>query len=126
MLRSSLWLFVVTLAVLVSPLRAQTPAGGVPVKTYTGYFDNTAVYFTAFETNSSAFAQANSLVYAPRLSLANASVIPTMLFFPNAGAPQTVVLQTQPGRADYSPLWKVVTAFWRGSGPMPLITSWAA
>jgi hypothetical protein len=126
MLRSSLWLFVVSLALLVQPLRAQTPAGGVPVKTYTGYFDNTAVYFTAFETSSLAFAQANGLVYAPRLAQANRAVVPQMLFFPNTAPPQSVVLQTQPGRSGYSPIWDVLVASWRGVGKMPLITSYAA
>src|SRR3954454_3043278 len=126
MLRSSLWLFVVTLSVSARPLYAQTPVGAVPVKTYTGYFNDTAVYFTSFETNSLSFAQVNHLVYAPRLSYANRAVIPVMLFFPNAGAPQTTVLQTQPGRGDYNPIWEVLSAYWRGPGAMPLITSYAA
>jgi hypothetical protein len=126
MRRSSLWLFVLTLAAVAPPLRAQTPAGGVAVKTYTGYFNDTAVYFTAFETNSLQFAQANQLVYAPRLTYANRAVVPTMLFFPNVAPPQTTVLQTQPGFGNYNPIWEVLTAYWRGPGPMPLITSYAA
>src|SRR5215212_2300677 len=76
MLRSSLWLFVVTLSVFARPLYAQTPAGAVPVKTYTGYFNNTAVYFTAFETNSQSFARVNGIGYAPRLSQANLDAVP--------------------------------------------------
>jgi hypothetical protein len=126
MLRSGLWLLVVSLVLLVGPLHAQTPAGGVPVKTYTGYFDNTAVYFTAFETSSLAFAQANGLVYAPRLAQSNRAVVPQMLFFPNVAPPQSVVLQTQPGRSGYNPIWEVLVAQWRGVGKMPLIASYAA
>lgn len=126
MLRSSLWLVIVSLAFVVQPLHAQSPAGGVPVKTYTGYFDNTAVYFTAFETSSLAFAQANGLAYAPRLAQSNRAVVPQMLFFPNVAPPQSVVLQTQPGRSGYNPIWEVLVASWRGVGKMPLITSYAA
>jgi hypothetical protein len=126
MLRSGLWLFVLSLAFLARPLQAQSPAGGVPVKTYTGYFENMAVYFTAFETSSAAFAQANGLVYAPRLSLANRAVVPQMLFFPNVAPPQTVVLQTQPGRSNYNPIVEVLVAYWKGGGKMPLIASYAA
>jgi hypothetical protein len=125
-LRSILWLSVVLLGILARPLHAQAPAGAVPVKTYTGFFNNTAVYFTAFETNSSNFAAANGLVYAPRLSWVNLSALPNMLFFQNAGAGQAVVLQTQPGWSNYSPLWYVLTAQWRGPGAMPLITSYSA
>jgi len=125
-LRSILCLSVVLLGILARPLHAQVPAGSVPVKTYTGFFNNTAVYFTAFETNSSNFAAANGLVYAPRLSAVNLSALPNMIFFLNAGSGQAVVLQTQPGRSNYSPLWYVLTAQWRGPGAMPLITSYSA
>jgi hypothetical protein len=131
LLRSNLCLFAVALGLLVQPLHAQAQYGvpvngGVPVKTYTGYFNNTAVFFTAFETNSPSFAQANQLVSAPRLSLLNRQVLPHMIFFPNVGFPQSVVLQTEPGFSNYAPIWHVLTAFWRGTGPMPLIASYAA
>jgi hypothetical protein len=36
------------------------------------------------------------------------------------------VLETQPGQSDYNPLWEVVSAWWIGPEPMPLITSFAA
>src|SRR5690349_7681948 len=105
-LRSSLWLLVVTLAVLARPLHAQdlntgTAAGGsvspdaVAVKTYTGFFNNTAVLFTAFETNDANFAAVNGLVFAPKLSNANPAVLPNMIFFQNGSAGQAVVLQTE-------------------------------
>jgi hypothetical protein len=114
------------LGALARPVQAQTPAGAVPVKTYTGYYNDTAVYFTSFETNDIQFAAVNNLVYAPRLSQVNGSALPQMIFFLNAGYPQTVVLQTEPGQPNYSPLWQVTTASWVGTQPMPLITSFAA
>jgi len=123
-LRSSLWLSLIVLGALARPLHAQAPAA-VGVKTYTGYYNDTAVYFTAFETNDRVFATQNNIVYAPHLAQVNAG-LPQMIFFMNAGPPQTVVLQTEPGQPDYSPLWQVVTAFWIGTNPMPLITSFAA
>jgi hypothetical protein len=126
MLRSSLWPLVVALGVLAQPSHAQAPANAVPVKTYTGYFNNTAVYFTAFETNSSNFASVNGLVYAPRLSNANAAGVDNMIFFSNGAAGQTVVLQSEPGLQTYSPLHHVLMASWSGAGTMPLITSYAA
>jgi hypothetical protein len=125
MLRSILWTLV-ALGPLAQPSLAQNPANAVPAKTYTGFFDNTAVYFTAFETNSARFAAANGLVLAPRLSLSSRAGLANMIFFMNGGAGQTVVLGSEPGRADYSPLWNIVTAVWRGPGAMPLITSYAA
>jgi hypothetical protein len=131
-LRASLWLLVLLLGAFVQRLDAQAPAvgspgkDGVPIKIHTGFFDGAAVQFTAFETNSQTFAAANSLAYALRLSSSNPAALPNMIFFPNVGAPQTVVLQTQPGRADYSPLWNVLTARWLVPGKVPLITSYAA
>src|SRR5690349_21345241 len=95
-LRPILWLFVVALGVLAQPsLHAQLPANAVPVKIYTGFYNGTAVYFTAFETNSASFASVTGLVYAPRLSQVNGAGIANMIFFQTAGAGQTVVLQTQ-------------------------------
>ena len=114
-LRSILWLFVVALGVLAQPsLHAQLPANAVPVKTYTGFFNDMAVYFSAFETNSANFASGNGLVYAPRLSNANGAGVANMIFFQNGAAGQTVVLQTQPGLPDYSPIWHVIVAAWPG------------
>src|SRR6266699_948668 len=111
-LRSRLWLLVFALGALAQPLYAQAPAGSVGVKTYTGYYNDTAVYFASFETNSVAFAANNGIAYAPRLTQVNASALPQMIFFMNSGYPQTVVLQTAPGQPDYNPLWQVVTAQW--------------
>jgi hypothetical protein len=126
LLRSSLWPLVVALGVLAQPSHAQAPANAVPVKTYTGFFNNMAVYFTAFETNSSNFATVNGLVYAPRLSNANSAGVDNMIFFNNGAAGQTVVLQSEPGLPDYSPIHHVLTAAWTGGGAMPLITSYGA
>ena len=96
-------------------------ANSVAVKTYTGYYNDTAVYFASFETNSSDFAAVNGIVFAPRLSQVNMSSLPRMIFFMNGTGRQTVVLETQPGNANYSPLWRVISAWWVGSDPMPLI-----
>jgi hypothetical protein len=114
------------LAALIAPVQAQAPANSVPVKTYTGYYNDTAVFFTAFETDDPTFAAVNGIVYAPRLQQVNSGNLPQMIFFMNGAGRQTVVLQTQPGRPDYNPLWRVASAFWNSSDPMPLITSFAA
>jgi len=124
--RATVWLVLLALGLLFQPLYAQAPANSVAVKTYTGYYNDTAVYFAAFETNSSNFAAVNGIVMAPRLSQVNASALPRMIFFMNGTGRQTVVLETQPGRPDYNPLWRVFSAWWVGSDPMPLITSFAA
>jgi len=126
MLRARVWLMLVVLGILSQPLCAQVPANSVAVKTYTGYYNDTAVYFAAFETNSSNFAAVNGIVLAPRLLQVNTSTLPRMIFFMNGTGRQTVVLETQPGRPDYNPLWRVLSAWWVGSDPMPLITSFAA
>lgn len=120
------WLFGAALCALASPSNAQAPAASVPVRTYTGYYNDTAVYFAAFETNSANFAAANGVVFAPRLSQINDGALPRMIFFMNGADRQTVVLETQPGQPDYNPLWQVVSAWWVGSEPMPLITSFGA
>jgi len=114
------------LAVCIQPAMAQAPVGSVPVKTYTGYYNDTAVYFTAFETNSANFAAANGLVLAPRLGQVNDANLPQMIFFMNGAGRQTVVLETAPGQPNYSPLWSVVNATWTGTDPMPLITNFAS
>jgi hypothetical protein len=125
-LRTHFWLLLLALGTLARPVPAQTPAGAVPVKTYTGYYNDTAVYFASFETNDFQFAVVNNLIYAPHLAQVNESVLPQMIFFMNGTDRQTVVLQTEPGQPDYSPLWQVVTASWVSPDPMPLITSFAA
>jgi hypothetical protein len=126
MLRSSLWPLVVALGVLAQPSHAQAPANAVPVKTYTGFFNNSAVYFLAFETNSSNFASVNGLPYAPRLSNANSAGVDNMIFFNNGATGQTVVLQSEPGLPDYSPIHHILMAAWTGGGAVPLITSYGA
>jgi hypothetical protein len=123
---SRIWLMVVALGALAQSVNAQVPANSVAVKTYSGYYNDTAVYFTAFETNDVAFSAANGLVYAPRLNQVNAAPLPQMIFFMNGVGRQTVVLQTQPGQPDYNPLWQVVTALWTGTTPMPLISSFSS
>jgi hypothetical protein len=125
-LRSSLRLLILALGTLAQPLHAQAPTDSVGVKTYTGYYNNTAVYFAAFETNDLGFAVANHIVYAPHLAQINEAAVPQMIFFMNGTDRQTVVLQTEPGRPEYSPLWQIVTAQWVSSDPMPLITSFAS
>jgi hypothetical protein len=123
-LRTSLWLFGAALGLITQSVHAQIPAGSVPVKTYTGYYNDRAVYFTALETNDANFAAANGLMLAPRMSQMNAGNLPRMLFFMNAGGRQTVVLETQPGQPTYNPFWQVWMAFWNSGDAMPLITSW--
>jgi hypothetical protein len=125
-LRFSFWLCIFVLGALAQPLHAQAPAGSVGVKTYTGYYNDTAVYFAAFETSDYAFALVNNIVYSPHLAQINESAVPQMIFFMNGAARQSVVLQTEPGHPDYNPLWQVVSAQWVSSDPMPLITSFAA
>jgi hypothetical protein len=124
--RSSLWLWIVALGALAQPLRAQAPANAVGVKTYTGYYNDTAVYFAAFETNDVGFARVNNVLYAPHLAQINESALPQMIFFANGTGGQSVVLQTEPGQPDYNPLWQIVSARWVSSDPMPLITSFAS
>jgi len=125
-LHAGFWVFGAVLSFIAAPLRAQAPADSVPVRTYTGYYNDTAVYFTAFETNSASFAAVNGVVLAPRLSQVNDAAMRRMIFFMNGTDRQTVVLETQPGQSDYNPLWHVVSAWWQGPDPMPLITSFAA
>jgi hypothetical protein len=124
--RARVWLVLIALGLLAQPLYAQVPANSVAVKTYTGYYNDTAVYFAAFETNSSDFAAQNGIVLAPRMSQINTSSLPRMIFFMNGTGLQTVVLETQPGQPNYSPLWRVMSATWISANPMPLITSFAA
>jgi hypothetical protein len=124
--RASFWLLLLALGLLSQPLYAQAPANSVAVKTYTGYYNDTAVYFAAFETNSANFAAVNGIVLAPRLSQVNTSALPRMIFFMNGTGRQTVVMETQPGQTGYNPLWRVLSAWWVSASPMPLITSFAA
>jgi len=63
---------------------------------------------------------------APRLSNANSAGVDNMIFFSNGSAGQTVVLQSEPGLPDYSPIHHVLTATWTGGGAMPLIASYGA
>ena len=67
-LRPALWLLALALGVLAQPAQAQAPSESIGVRTYTGYYNDTAVYFTAFETDDLNFATANNLIYAPRLA----------------------------------------------------------
>jgi hypothetical protein len=125
-LHTGFWVFGAVLSLTACPLWAQAPANSVPVRTYTGYYNDTAVYFAAFETNSASFAAVNGVVFAPRLSQVNDAALRRMIFFMNGTGRQTVVLETQPGQSDYNPLWQVVSAWWQGPEPMPLITNFAA
>jgi hypothetical protein len=90
--------------------------GSVTMRLHEGRIDGEAIYFVRTDASDPAFAEQEGLVFVPLLGLARnrEGALGTIYLFENGADGQTPVLSTGPGRDDFTPLYEVVHAGFRG------------
>lgn len=95
----------------------QWNGGRVTMRMYAGAVAGSTVYFVRTDTSDAAFAKLEGLVFVPLLAAARVAKPKGVadLFLFDDGAPgQLPVLSTMPGQADFTSLFVVHRARWRG------------
>ncbi len=84
--------------------------GFVRFRLHAGFFNGQQAYFIRTDASDQAFAEANGLVWAPKLNVAadQAKDAAANLYLFEGGAPdQLPILSAVPGQDAYSPLWRL-------------------
>ena len=94
--------------------------GFVTFRLHRGAVDGKDVWFIRTDTSDKAYADQERLVWAPKLVTLLAGDLAGDAYLVSGGPEdQPVVLSTQPGRADYTPAWRLHRAAWKRQ-PRPL------
>src|SRR6266545_4170213 len=94
--------------------------GFVTFRLHRGTVDGKDVWFIRTETSDKAYADQERLVWAPKLATLLRGHLAGAAYLVSGGPDdQPVVLSTQPGRADYTPAWRLHRAAWKRQ-PRPL------
>jgi hypothetical protein len=82
--------------------------------------DGNDVYLVRTDTSDEAFAMTEGLVWAPKLAGLRAAGLTGDAFLVSGGMDdQSIVLSSEPGRAGYTPAWRIHRASW-SAAPRPL------
>lgn len=88
--------------------------GFVTLRLRKGNFDGKDVYFIRTDVSDQAFAEDEGLVFAPKIgALAGAGLSGAAYLVSGGVSEQGTVLSTEPGRADYTPAWRVHRVAWK-------------
>lgn len=88
--------------------------GFVTLRLHRGSVDGKDVYFIRTDTSDETFADAEKLVFAPKIgALASAGLAGAVYLVTGGPAEQPAVLSTEPGRNDYTPAWRVSRVTWK-------------
>jgi hypothetical protein len=94
--------------------------GFVTFRLHRGAVDGKDVWFIRTDTSDKAYADQERLVWAPKLvTLLRGNLTGDAYLISGGPDDQPVVLSTQPGRADYTPAWRLHRAAWKRQ-PRPL------
>lgn len=89
--------------------------GFVTMRLREGAFDGNDVYFVRTDASDESFAQAEELVYVPKLaSLTGEGLSGAAYVVEDASDDQPTVFSTEPGRDDYTPAWSLHRVTWSG------------
>jgi hypothetical protein len=91
------------------------PFGFVTFRLHHGVFEGEDLYFIRTDTSDQAFAQAEGLVWAPKLAGLAAGELTGDAYLVEGAPDQPVVLSSAPGRPDFTPAWRINRARWKGS-----------
>ncbi|CAN5423521.1 hypothetical protein BH24ACT7_BH24ACT7_22610 [soil metagenome] len=87
--------------------------GFVTMRLRRGAFDGNDVYFVRTDASDQSFAQAEELVYVPKLaSLTGDGLSAAAYVVEDASDDQPTVFATEPGRDDYTPAWSLHRVTW--------------
>jgi len=95
------------------------PGGWVTMRLHAGMFNGQPVYFVRTDASDQASANAEKVVFAPKLSGATRNNLYGEIYVIDKGAPgQTAVVSTAPGQPDFTPLLRVNRLTWSGAPEM--------
>jgi hypothetical protein len=93
-------------------------------KVQEGYYDGHLDGFVSTDTSRKAQAKAMGINYSPVLASLKLKPFPLIYMVMGAAAPnQLMVLGSEPGETDYSPIWNEVDVSWRAGVTPVLLTS---
>jgi hypothetical protein len=94
--------------------------GFVTFRLHRGAVDGKDVWFIRTDTSDKAYADQERLVWAPKLAtLLRGNLVSDAYLVSGGPHDQPMVLSTEPGRADYTPAWRLHRATWKRQ-PRPL------
>ena len=91
------------------------PFGFVTFRLHHGVFEGEDLYFIRTDTSDQAFAQAEGLVWAPKLAGLASAGLTGDAYLVEGAQDQPAVLSSAPGRPDFTPAWRINRATWKGS-----------
>jgi hypothetical protein len=89
--------------------------GFVTMRIRAGAFDGNDVYFVRTDASDEDFAQAEELVYVPKLATLTGDGLSGTAYVVEGAADQPVVFSSEPGRDDYTPAWTLHRVTWSGT-----------
>ena len=89
--------------------------GFVTFRLQHGLFEGKDVYFIRTDTSDQAFAEAEGLVWAPKIAVLAAPGLTGDAYLMAGTTDQPAVLSSAPGRPDFTPAWRISRGTWKGS-----------
>ena len=88
--------------------------GFVTMRVRAGVFDGNDVYFVRTDTSDEAYAEAEQLVYVPKIAALSGDGLSGSAYVVEDDPEQPVVFSTEPGHDDYTPAWTLHRLTWTG------------
>jgi len=92
------------------------PMSMTSLTTFTGWYDKHKVLFLATDTSNKAEAMSEHINYSPSLAKSLSSTDSIYMVTNGAFATRGAVFGSEPGEADYTPLWQEVLVTWKDPG----------
>jgi hypothetical protein len=90
------------------------PFGFVTFRLHHGLFKGQDVFFIRTDTSDQTFAQAEGLVWAPKIAALSAEGLTGDAYLLEGAQDQPPVLSSAPGRPDFTPAWRISRGRWKG------------
>jgi hypothetical protein len=91
------------------------PFGFVTFRLQHGVFEGNDLYFIRTDTSDQAFAEAEGLVWAPKIAVLSAQGLVGDAYLMEGAPDQPAVVSSAPGRPDFTPAWRISRGRWKGS-----------
>jgi len=91
------------------------PFGFVTFRLHHGVSEGEDLYFIRTDTSDQGFAQAEGLVWAPKIAVLSAEDLTGDAYLVEGVPDQPAVLSSAPGRPDFTPAWRISRGTWKGS-----------
>jgi len=91
------------------------PFGFVTFRLHHGVSEGEDLYFIRTDTSDQGFAQAEGLVWAPKIAVLSAEDLTGDAYLVEGVPDQPAVLSSAPGRPNFTPAWRISRGTWKGS-----------